>query len=387
MRARVQISTDVARAALLLSREYLRDEDAARAAVSLLENAEALIALSVEMFSLPMVAKHLNHLRPDWFDPSVTKPIEMQFAIGQMTLRAEQREFFEKCLKPDGHEYAFIKGIALADQFYDRPGIRFARDIDVLVKRQTAVEIVERALTEGYTLLDTVDYSKTLSDRQDIRAAHRYQQVFNLVSPKGRHIEVHLEVDKEQGIFDERQLLFKSHQIDIDGRSLKTLNPIDHFLYVAYHCARHNWSRLHWLADLAAMERSPLVDRRRLMERATEMGLGRLMDETLGFVALSADPSSASPDAPGARILDRALYILKHGEHKAVEFANSQASTALPFPDMLSPWLLRKVRVKRLWGRLKPHMSDYQSWPLPDHWQWVYWVAGPTRRVLRKRLS
>ena len=386
MSAARQISQDVARAALLLSREHLKDDDSARALLSRLPDGYPLISLSTQMFSLPMVAKHLTRLKPDWFNPEQTKPIEKEFVLRHMVLKAEQRAFIEDCILPFAPDYALIKGFALADQFYDQPSMRFARDIDVLVRRHSVNDVVERALAHGYALLDTVDHSKTLSDRQDIRAALRYQMVFNLLSPKGSHIEVHRKVDKEQGIFDERRLLFEAQETTFSGVTFRTLSPIDHFIYVAYHCARHNWSRLHWLADLAAMERSPLLKRGLLMERATQMGMDCLIRETLGYIELSADPDNVDADATGARIFERALEIAQHGESRAVHFANNQAATALPFPHMLSPWLLKKVRIRRFWGRMKPHMSDYHSWPLPDKWQWVYRLAGPTRRILRKGL-
>lgn len=381
------VSIAVAMAAVVLSQEHLADEVAARNIVAGLDDGVALIELATRMLSLPMVANHLRHIRPAWFKPESTRPVEVQFRLATMLLREEQNEFYEQCIAPVGCGHAFLKGVALADQFYDNPNIRFARDIDVLVGSHAVTDLVTLARTRGYNILDTVNPSNFLTNELDIRAALRYQRVVNLISPNGRCIEVHSELDKGQGIFDERRMLFASRRFASVDRSLVALDPIEHFIYVAYHCARHNWSRLHWVADLAAMARSPLINQRNLMLRAEQMGLKALIEETLGFVALSANPGAADSNAKGSRILTRVLDVLQNGDKRAMEFSNAQVSTALPFPDMLAPWLRRKVKLCRLLNRMKPHISDYHSWPLPDRWQWLYCVTGPTRRTLRKRQS
>lgn len=343
-----------------------------------------LIDLSARVFSLPMVAKHLSYLRPAWFETSMTKELEVRYTLAHLVLKSELKKFHSLCIAPADGGHAYIKGFALANQFYDRSGMRYARDVDVLVHRKDIDGIVRRALSEDYEVLDPLHPPQMLKNQQDIRAALRYQKVINLISPRGSHIEVHWELDKDQGIFDEEQMIADGQEIDLDGFAVRTLRPIDHFIYVAYHCARHNWSSLHWLADLDAMARHPSVPKQELKSRAREMGLEGLIDETLGYLELSSDPDAAQPGGKGERILARAMEILIHGESRAREFANTQVSTAIPFPDLLAPWLRARVRRKRFWGRMQPQIADYHAWPLPDRWQWLYRVTGPAGRMLRK---
>ena len=377
-------SSRVVVAALILSRETLIDEAAARHAVSQLDDAKELLGFATQMYSLPMVAKHLNNLRPDWCGSEVVKEAETSFFIANLLLRTELKTFHQTCIVPTTHDYAYIKGIALAQQFYDRPNLRYARDVDVLVPRCAMKDVVERALAEGYRILDIVNLDRFLEEKQDIRAALRYLKVVSLISPKGQHIEVHGEIDKEQGIFDERQMLIDASTVAFDGIRVNTLDPVDHFIYVAYHCARHNWSKLHWLTDLDAMVRSSMISREDLFLRASEMGLRGLVEETLGFISLSANPGVVQEGELGERILAQAIDVLIHGERHALDLRNSQTTMALPFPELLSVRLRNRIQLKRLWGRLSPQFSDYHAYPVPDHWQWIYRLTGPTSRILQK---
>ena len=135
------------------------------------------------------------------------------------------------------------------------------------------------------------------------------------------------------------------------------------------------------------MASSPLVPHGQLLDKAESLGLKGLIDETLAFVHLSGHLEVVPPGRLGARILDRVMDILLNGDERRIEFANSQVATALPFPDLLSPSLRCRMKINRLWGRLSPQVSDYQAWPLPEQWQWVYRVTGPIGRMLRRGKS
>ncbi|KPQ20046.1 MAG: putative nucleotidyltransferase [Halomonas sp. HL-93] len=381
------VSPEVARAALILSRECLKNRDSASEALARLDDGVELIALATGMYSLPMVAKHLKDLQPAWFNPQMTKQLELSFTLSHFVLRSELIAFHRRCIAPDNLEHAYIKGSALAEVFFNRPALRYARDIDVIVSRGDLPRIVNSAREAGYTILNSLDATRNLEDEAGIQAAIRYQKVISLVSPMGRHIEVHWKIDKDQGLFDELQLLRDADEVVLDGLVISTLQPVDHFIYVAYHCARHNWSKLHWLADLDAMASSPLVPHGQLLDKAESLGLKGLIDETLAFVHLSGHLEVVPPGRLGARILDRVMDILLNGDERRIEFANSQVATALPFPDLLSPSLRCRMKINRLWGRLSPQVSDYQAWPLPEQWQWVYRVTGPIGRMLRRGKS
>ncbi len=67
-----------------------------------------------------------------------------------------------------------------------------------------------------------------------------------------------------------------------EGQVLRTLGDDDLFVYLCLHGARHAWSRLKWLADLAAWlsQKSP-QDVERLYRRAETSGVGRASAQAL----------------------------------------------------------------------------------------------------------
>ena len=385
--AETYLSTKVVTAALALSRETLTDEKAARGIVLQLDDATELINFSAKMYNLPLVVKHLNSLRPGWCDPNLVNSVETSFSVASVLSRSEQKAFHKICIEPIQTNYAYIKGFALSQQFYKRPYLRFARDIDVLVSPNALNDVVRLALSNGYRILNITSPNHFLDKEQDIRAALRYQKVINLISPKGQHIEVHSKVDKSQGIFDEQQMLVDSRTIIFEGTEIRTLQPIDHFIYVAYHCARHNWSKLHWLVDLDAMVRSQIVPESQLIERASDMGLRGLIEETLGFIALSENAEVACEGDKGAQILAQTMNVLTRGEQFVLDLEKTQTSMALPFPEFYSARLRHKIHIKRLINRMSPQFSDYSTYPLPDSWQWIYHILGPTSRLIRKTFN
>ena len=66
------------------------------------------------------------------------------------------------------------------------------------------------------------------------------------------------------------------HQrVPVGGDFLRTLNKTDLFSYLCVHGAQHSWSRLKWIADLAALlEREPEAEIARLYRAAEQKGAG-----------------------------------------------------------------------------------------------------------------
>ena len=59
--------------------------------------------------------------------------------------------------------------------------------------------------------------------------------------------------------------------VDLDGRKVKTLSPEDLLLVVCIHAAKHAWTRLCWLRDIAAVRQQQL-NWDLVLERGGEFG-------------------------------------------------------------------------------------------------------------------
>ena len=166
----------------------------------------------------------------------------------------------------------FVKGITLSILAYGTLNLKKARDIDVIVPVEalpTAFDLLRQA---GYRLSSTTD-------------------------PVGGEAEVLAQLSKETVWQDDAGILLELHSGLVDnpmmlpgiglnsptqlvpiasGKTLPTLQKEELFSYLCVHGAAHAWSRLKWLADVAALlSREDEVEIERLYRRSIELGAGR----------------------------------------------------------------------------------------------------------------
>lgn len=140
-----------------------------------------------------------------------------------------------------------LKGVPLSLAIHGRLGLRISRDIDLIV----APDVVPRALEilekEGFRPMTPVS-----NDRLSTLIRHRKD--IELIGHQSGHI-----VELHWRLFDNPHLMpirgasaFTSMPLPLDFSCL-TLPGRTNLLYLANHGAQHAWSRLKWLADLAAL--------------------------------------------------------------------------------------------------------------------------------------
>lgn len=378
------VPAEIAALLLLLSRVDL--DDAARARAHELAAAVSdwprLIALARDKFSLPFVARHLATLFPggiEGVDFEAVKDELRPLALRSLQVAAAQVVFHRQVIVPLGVPHVYLKGPALAATYYGDPGLRFARDIDLLVPRDAFASVVRRAVEAGYRLVASIGAGRFASDARDVRAILRYQQVAHVVSPDNVMIEIHREVDKNQGLFDEDELIARGIDCPLQGVAVRALPTDLLFLFVCYHSTRHTWSLLHWVADLDAIRRHPGFDRGAVLELARQKGMAPLVEACLDF----GDLTTRLPLRPGEgtergrAILALCLKNLEGGLEVELALRDRQVALDLPFDWLLTPEVARQVRARRLRGRFMPSYQQYELMPLPDALQWLYLPAKP----------
>ncbi|WP_370402029.1 nucleotidyltransferase family protein [Sulfitobacter sp. JB4-11] len=380
---------DVAAALLLLSRQRLSEDDKghARTLLGKLDDGHQLIDLAHQKLSLPFVARHLDALKPDWYHPSQLRDRLNEMTLLGLRVSGAQMNFHRKCIAPLKVQHSYFKGLALGAQYYDQNGLRPARDVDLIVDRKQIRAVIDRAREQNYALIDNARTQRILTSERDIDAALRYERVANLISPEGVLIEVHEEIDKHQGIFYGPKILWQAEAVSIKTVPMHSLPHAVHFIYVAYHCARHVWSALHWLADLDAMRNHPSFDHDTVMRTAQDMGMEPLVEATLDFIEGSKrlpdelDPGNSRTDA----LLELCVLNLEGGSSVEHALRAQHTKYALPFDWLVSPRLGRKILRNRLRGRFRPSFKDYEAVPLPPALRHIYPVIVPVRKLMRGR--
>ncbi|MEJ0044121.1 MAG: nucleotidyltransferase family protein [Rhizomicrobium sp.] len=170
----------------------------------------------------------------------------------------------------------FIKGTALALLAYGNIGIKHSWDIDIVVEGANILPAVALLRTAGYVRefpdesLDDGRFLEWLSFAHECVWRHPTQGLF---------VELHWRLSRNPRL--ERVSAVRRVAIS-DGQAISTLGDEDLFAYLCLHGARHGWSRLKWLADLAAwLTPMPAQEVERLHRAAQSAGVGRASAQAL----------------------------------------------------------------------------------------------------------
>jgi Uncharacterised nucleotidyltransferase len=274
------------------------------------------------------------------------------------------------------------KGPVLAESVYGDLALRSFSDLDFLIS-PADFERAKQALAElGYR--PSVELSPAV-ERFWLRKG--YEREFdsaaskNLVELQWGVLPYFYAVDL--GIDD---LLARSVGISVGGREASCLCPEDSLLVLCLHAAKHLWTRLIWVCDIAESFRTQTVDYPLVLARAQSLGILRIIGVSFWLAehllrapvpppakqAITCDPEVAALGQEfAARLARSATYdldssdyfrlILRLRERRAdrwrylwrlVSTPGAGDLAAVHLPETLFP-LYRMVRLARLASKLR----------------------------------
>lgn len=204
-----------------------------------------------------------------------------RIAIDELWSAAETLRL-QRILREGGVESLVLKGVAVAMLAFGRLGLRFNRDIDLLVRPEDVVESLRILGAQGYRKSELTDQGLEepspgwLELHKDIALQHE----------SGRGI-----VELHWRLFDNPGLLAgspPSAPVRIAGDGVvQTLGGDVNLIYLCVHGAEHAWSRLKWLLDIHALAtRLTHEDLVRLYAKAGEMKVRRAVAQALLLCSL-----------------------------------------------------------------------------------------------------
>lgn len=352
---------------------------------SRIEDWAELMRLARDTYVLPLVYRHLNRLAPPSLSADDMAQMRLQsLAIVAYSLRvaAEQQRLVHELLIPLDAPYLFFKGPALAARYYDEPGLRFCSDIDLLLPRDRVPDLLASALQRGYRPSDP---ERLIADRTALDFAVRHQAIINIVTPAGITVEVHRQLDKQAELYDTQALIAARESLQVGDTALWVMPTNELFVYLCLHNTRHYWSHLHWLVDLDALQRHPDFDLAAVYACARKRGLTATVDASLELVRLLAKPNldeaAHSLSEPGHVLYQACLTTLQGGLEAEMALRRKR-----PAPEFAFNWqttLPYRItsRFRRWTQPLRPSYGDYAFLPLPPHWQWIYYLTHPWRKL------
>jgi len=252
-------------------------------------------------------------------EAGVTLPPDTDVRLAQMAGQAARRSLnlareslhLQATFDRVGLEATFVKGTALALLIYGDVGMKDSWDIDLLVRPDQVDAACDLLIAEGYVL----DYPKGLA----ADAFRRFQDVAKecvfFHPARNIYLELHwrlVDNPHELSGLD----LCQTQSVALGSGKLQTLADPELFAYLCVHGTRHSWSRLKWIADVAAFLRGRSDDEiAGLRDQAVAMGAGRAPDVALALCQglFGRRLPMVQLDAAGRYLVRAAHASLTHG--------------------------------------------------------------------------
>lgn len=349
---------------------------------------DRVIAAARRNFIVVLLRKHLLAAAADKLRPEVIAELDrlqLKNAVRALEIARVQRWLAAEVLPRHAARHVFLKGAALSHQYYGDMYLRQYRDLDVLVDNASILDVATELVGQGY-VVSNPEWAKFKV--RDLAAFCRYTSAVELRSPSGILVELHRTLDNTGCVFPVREYLAAGVSRDIGGAKLQVLPCSESFVYLCFHHSRHQWSSLHWCADLEAYRQHPQLDHARVLGMARRLGMETTVAECwklqrdLEALALTGE---VVPGPLRSRLLSDCLAALRQsiGVERAAPAPGS--TDPLREPDFPYDWQKsRSYRWRLQLSRLHPTSNDYNAWPLPVNWHWLYYLAKPWR-VARSR--
>lgn len=207
------------------------------------------------------------------------RDLSTRIARQSLLLASESQRIADE-LAQRGVDHLFLKGAVLEMLAYGKLGLKQSRDIDLLVDPAAYDAACDAAEALGYR----IEIPKAGSSRRDIlRYARAAKDSVWHHDRRRTVLEVHQRLAPNPVTLEKISVASPRQWVTVaSGLTLPTLAHEELFTYLCVHGAFTSWSRLKWLADLAALVSGEDEDGIAALYRAAErFGAGRSAAQAL----------------------------------------------------------------------------------------------------------
>jgi len=340
---------------------------------------------------VPQVLLHLKRAAPSLVPKDALADLSAEgrrAAVLNLLHLAELRQLAANHLIPSQIRYLVIKGVGISARYYAHVSLRQSRDIDLLVDPRRLLELTTALMDDGYRLSD----ARLVDNANDLRAYCAMHAEINMISPRGVVIQLHQLLDFTgcQYPVGTDELFDLAEPVAIGQDTHPVMPTLELFVYLAYHHGRHQWSRLHWIADLDAVISHPSFDTNAVLARADVLGMRPVVRAALDLheVLTGKSEHASKPPLSKQLISDCLHYIQEDASPPELE-RESQRGTG---SGIVKSWLRNfqfnwrannhwHNRCRYIFSISRPTYADYIFLPLPESLFWLYRLLRPIRWV------
>jgi hypothetical protein len=237
---------------------------------------EEILRMADQHRVLPLLQRHLRTLPTGTVPEAVVAQLQQRCRafVGANLLLVGQLLAILELLERNGIAAIPFKGVVLATAVYGNLALRQPGDLDILVRRDDLRRAADVLAALGYRPWSAAEGEGTLPP-------HLIHHEYRFLHPEhGTLVELRWRV--MQPLFSStiaiEDLWQRREEIVLASGSVPGIAPEDLLVILCEHGAKHRWSRLAWICDVAELVRArPDLDWARVQERARELGITRAL--------------------------------------------------------------------------------------------------------------
>jgi hypothetical protein len=338
-----------------------------------------LLALADDHGMLPLLAARIRAIDTAPVPAHIREQLQASQrsqAIFTLSLAAELFRILDR-LAPSGVEVLLTKGPALAARCYDDPGSRQYGDLDFVVRDRDVRQATEIMIGLGYEPKVSLKSIEARKFPGEYVFSHRDTKVLAEFHSE-RTFRYHPRPLPLEKLFSRRA------NVRFDGHDVPALSVEDELILNCIHAAKHFWTRLMWVADIAALISRQVIDWDRALAAVHEVSAERMV--RVGLLL--------GVDVLGARMPPQIDRFLR-ADAGALR-ASTQIARRLPLGESLDFGVFRRAvfRMKMRGGLLRGlgYLVRLSLSPTEEDWvsgseekrSWLLDAAGRPFRLVRK---
>ncbi len=347
---------------------------------------KAFAEKAAEHLAVPFVYRDLTRIGTRIL-PDVREAIKTKYQVSiarNLRIAALLVRLHEQWFEPRSIRYAAVKGVVLAQRYYGGLVERSCRDLDLLVEPTNCAATLSHLCDIGFRLVGKFALPEDRRQRgKYIEALCDLRKGIKLRSPDGDLIDLHSSLDHMGSDFQTSDLLARTEAVLTLGREIPALSTADIFVYICYHHSRHNWTRLHWLADLGRISASLSFDPNAVRRTARQYGMESLVNSCLEMRELLIGATKGqypeSSDLAGTMARECLAALRLGSEAPILTFFRRLDDIGhrwwFWFKVTGEEWRKRKGLVRKFRTVMRsstPSWEMYLKLPLPRSLRWLY---------------
>jgi hypothetical protein len=275
-----------------------------------------LRALADDLGVLPLLAARLRDLDESIVPAEIGQKLrewQRSQMVFSLSLTAELFRLLDRFAAP-GLEVLLTKGPVLAARCYGDPGSRQYTDLDLILRGKDIQRATEMMIALGYEAkvpLKAIEAKKLPGEYVFAR-----RDTGLLVEFHTEHtFRYHPRPLPVERLFERRAC------VRFDGHDVPALSMEDELILICIHGAKHFWTRLMWIADVAALVSRQEVDWDRALAAGREVGAERMLRvglrlaaDVLGVSLPASVASEVHSDAVAGRVAGQIAQRLPVGD-------------------------------------------------------------------------